>query len=96
MLDLAIPLVGKPGNSAKFAFDCPVKGTREGRQPRRRSCAHAVAASEGVVHEGGGDVAEGAWQAIATLAIVANLERVAGLSRRVKQLQPVQNALVDA
>jgi hypothetical protein len=46
MLDLAIPLVGKPGNSAKFGFDCPVKGTREGRQPRRRSCAHGVAASE--------------------------------------------------
>ena len=46
MLDLAIPLVGKPGNSARFGFDCPVKGIREGRQPRRRSCAHAVAASE--------------------------------------------------
>ena len=46
MLDLAIPLVGKPGNRAKFGFDCPVKRTREGRQPRRRSCAHAVAACE--------------------------------------------------
>ncbi len=23
MLDLAIPLVGKPGNSAKFGFDVP-------------------------------------------------------------------------
>jgi hypothetical protein len=38
----------------------------------------------------------GGAPAAATLAIVASLERVAGLSRRVKQLQPVQNALVDA
>ena len=36
MLDLAIPLVGKPGNSAKFAFDCPVKGTREALQQSDR------------------------------------------------------------
>ena len=28
MLDLAIPLIGKPGNSAKFGFDCPVKAQR--------------------------------------------------------------------
>ena len=37
MLDLAIPLVGKPGNSAKFAFDCPVKGTREASSSRTAS-----------------------------------------------------------